>query len=214
MASNTTIQIKKSGLTGNTPDTLEHGELAINYADGRLFYKDDSDLISYISNQDTFSTVNANSTLIIASGTDDVLDISSGNNIVITGDGINKRITVSTVDSPSFNGSVTFGGLSSLTSVEYVTSSTSQISVDFFQASEFRSAKYYVQLTSGTDYHVIELRILHDNTTVYMIQYGEMYTNGSLGTFDAEITGGFLYLLFSPTNANTTVKLTRNTITI
>lgn len=210
---NTTIQIRKSGVSGNTPSGLEHGELAINYADGKLFYKDDADLISYISNQDTFATINANSTLILATSTTDVLDVVPGNNITIIGDSINKKLTISTVDSPSFNGSVTFGNLSSLTSVEYQTSSTSQVSVDFFQASQFRSAKYYVQLTSGANYHVIELRVLHDGTTVYMIQYGEMYTNVSLGTFDAEITGGFLYLLFTPVNASTTVKLTRNTIT-
>ena len=210
---NTTIQIRKSGISGNTPSGLEHGELAINYADGKLFYKDDADLISYISNQDTFATINANSTLILATSTTDVLDVVPGNNITIIGDSINKKLTISTVDSPSFNGSVTFGNLSSLTSVEYQTSSTSQVSVDFFQASQFRSAKYYVQLTSGANYHVIELRVLHDGTTVYMIQYGEMYTNVSLGTFDAEITGGFLYLLFTPVNASTTVKLTRNTIT-
>ena len=210
---NTTIQIRKSGISGNTPSGLEHGELAINYADGKLFYKDDADLISYISNQDTFATINANSTLILATSTTDVLDVVPGNNITIIGDSINKKLTISTVDSPSFNGSVTFGNLSSLTSVEYQTSSTSQVSVDFFQASQFRSAKYYVQLTSGANYHVIELRVLHDGTTVYMIQYGEMYTNISLGTFDAEITGGFLYLLFTPVNASTTVKLTRNTIT-
>lgn len=210
---NTTIQIRKSGVTGNTPSDLEHGELAINYADGKLFYKDDADLISYISNQDTFATINANSTLILATSTTDVLDVVPGNNITIIGDSIGKKLTISTVDSPSFNGSVTFGNLSSLTSVEYQTSSTSQISVDFFQTSQFRSAKYYVQLTSGGNYHVIELRVLHDGTTVYMIQYGEMYTNVSLGTFDAEITSGFLYLLFTPVNASTTVKLTRNTIT-
>jgi hypothetical protein len=210
---NTTIQIRKSGATGNTPSDLEHGELAINYADGKLFYKDDADLISYISNQDTFATINANSTLILATSTSDVLGVQPGNNITIVGDSIGKKLTISIVDSPSFNGSVTFGNTSSLTSVTYVTSSLSEVSVDFFQASQFRSAKYYVQLTSGTKHHVIELRVLHDGTTVYMIQYGEMYTNDSLGVFDAQITGGFLYLLFTPTNSVTTVKLTRNTIT-
>lgn len=210
---NTTIQIRKSGLTGNTPSDLEHGELAINYADGKLFYKDGVDDISFISNQDTFGTINANSTLIIATSPTDILDVTPGNNITIFGDGLNKKITISTVDSPSFGGSVTFGNTSSLTSVTYETSSLDEVSVDFFLASEFRSAKYYVQLTSGSNYHVIELRILHNGTTVYMIQYGEMYTNISLGVFDAQISGGFLSLLFTPTNSVTTVKLTRNTIT-
>jgi hypothetical protein len=39
---NTVIQIKNSGTTGNTPATLNTGELAINYADGKLFYGNSS----------------------------------------------------------------------------------------------------------------------------------------------------------------------------
>lgn len=35
---NTVIQLKNSGATGNTPGTLQPGELAINYADGKLYY--------------------------------------------------------------------------------------------------------------------------------------------------------------------------------
>lgn len=40
-----TIKIKNSGTTTNTPTSLEHGELAINYADGKLFYKNNSNVI-------------------------------------------------------------------------------------------------------------------------------------------------------------------------
>ena len=36
--SNTAIQLKKSGATGNTPSGLSYGELALNYADGKLYY--------------------------------------------------------------------------------------------------------------------------------------------------------------------------------
>ena len=35
---NTLIQLKNSGASGNTPTTLSPGELAINYADGKLYY--------------------------------------------------------------------------------------------------------------------------------------------------------------------------------
>lgn len=35
-----TIKLKNSGTTTNSPSSLEYGELAINYADGKLFYKD------------------------------------------------------------------------------------------------------------------------------------------------------------------------------
>lgn len=94
MASNTEIQIKKSGVTGNTPASLEHGELAINYADGKLFYKDDLNTIQYINNQDTFSTINASGTLILASSPTDILNLIAGNNITFTSNASTKSITI------------------------------------------------------------------------------------------------------------------------
>jgi hypothetical protein len=39
------IKIKSSGTSLNAPTSLEFGELAINYADGLLFYKDSSNTI-------------------------------------------------------------------------------------------------------------------------------------------------------------------------
>ena len=91
--SNTTIQLKKSGLTGNTPADLVHGELAINYADGKLFYKNGVG-IKAIENQKTFSTINSNNSLIIASTPTDILSLVAGNNIVINTNTISKSITI------------------------------------------------------------------------------------------------------------------------
>ena len=47
----TQILVKKSGDAGNTPEAVElsHGELALNYADGKLFYKNTSDEIKAFS---------------------------------------------------------------------------------------------------------------------------------------------------------------------
>ena len=42
-----TIKIKRSGTQFDTPDDLEYGELAINYYDGFLFYKDTNGDIQY-----------------------------------------------------------------------------------------------------------------------------------------------------------------------
>ena len=33
------IKIKRSSTASATPNTLEYGELALNYADGKMFYK-------------------------------------------------------------------------------------------------------------------------------------------------------------------------------
>lgn len=40
-----TILLKKSGTASAVPSSLSHGELALNYADGRLFYKNSAGAI-------------------------------------------------------------------------------------------------------------------------------------------------------------------------
>ena len=42
---NTVIQLKNSGASGNIPNALAPGELAINYADGVVFFKDSTGAI-------------------------------------------------------------------------------------------------------------------------------------------------------------------------
>ena len=198
--SNTTILIRKSVVSGNTPVELANGEIAINSADGKLFYADPIGDILSISNQNTFGTINANSTLVIASNPTDTLSLVAGDNIKITGDGVNKSITISANTTGTYN--------------SYTTSSTSQVTIDSFSISTYRSAKYEAQITSGSKYHVIELRAVHDNSDVWLAQYGEIQTDGSLGTFDSTINSGNLELLFTPTNAVTTIKIYRNALVI
>ena len=225
--SNTTIRIKKSVVSGNTPVDLANGEIAINSADGKLFYSDPVGDILSISNQNTFGTINANSSLIIASNPTDTLTLVAGDNIKIDSDGVNKKITISatatgTFTEGTFSGSVTAGDLTANSSLtvggSYITSNTittnslSQISVDGYLISEYRSAKYEVQMTSGPKYHVIELRSVHNGTDVWLAQYGEIITSTSLGSFDSTINNGVLELLFTPTNSNTTIKIYRNAL--
>lgn len=94
----TTIRIKKSGTTSNTPAALEFGELAINYADGKLFYKDATGNIQQFSsggNINAFETVNANGSLLIADSNTDILNIIAGTGIDISGNTITDTFTIS-----------------------------------------------------------------------------------------------------------------------
>ena len=93
-------------------------------------------------------------------------------------------------------------------------SGTSKTTVDSFAIASYRSAKYFVQITNATKYHVIELLLVHDNSTVFLTQYGEIFTSTSLGTFDAEITTGNLNLTFTPVLSLTTVKVLRQNLGI
>jgi hypothetical protein len=99
---NTTLQLKKSGVTGNVPNSLVYGELAINYADGKLFYKASNGSIASISTgstTDSFATINANSSLILATSPYDTLSIIPGNNITISTDTVNKKIIINSTAS-------------------------------------------------------------------------------------------------------------------
>lgn len=94
---NTTVQLKKSGVTGNVPNSLNYGELALNYADGKLYYKNSNDVITFISSgvtTNSFATINANSSLIFATSNTDTLSIAAGNNITISACTVSKTITI------------------------------------------------------------------------------------------------------------------------
>lgn len=100
------------------------------------------------------------------------------------------------------------------TSNTFITSSTAQVSVDAWPTATYRSAKYFVQVSSGTDFHIIELNLVHNGTTVFLAQYGEVLTSSSLGTFDADISGSTVRLLFTGVNAVSTIKLLRTVVDV
>ena len=83
---------------------------------------------------------------------------------------------------------------------------------DTFPAQSYRTAKYLVQMTSGSNYHATEVLLIHDGTTVYMTEFGTIFTNASLGTIDGDINSGNVRLLVTPANTSTQVKIQRLTV--
>ena len=113
---NTIILHKKSTVSGNTPASLANGEIAINNADGKLFYRTSSGGIGSIVQAQSFATVNANSSLILAGSPSDTLSIVPGNNITITANTTSKTITINSTSS---------GGGGSVTLSDSITSNSS-----------------------------------------------------------------------------------------
>ena len=107
MTTNTAIQLRKSGQTGNTPADLQYGEVALNYADGKLYYKNDLNAINYITNQDTFGSILANGTLLLATSPTDILTISPNNNIQMLGNPLAKSFSIDLSNNIVINTSVT-----------------------------------------------------------------------------------------------------------
>ena len=97
---NTTIQLKKSNVAGNVPVSLSSGELALNFFDGKLYYKNAQNTINYFAAgiTNSFATVNSNSSLVIASSNNDIISLASGFDVRITTDVGNKIITLSSAN--------------------------------------------------------------------------------------------------------------------
>lgn len=114
-----------------------------------------------------------------------VVEIAFGNNELILDDSVITTATLTT------------------------TANTSNQVVDSFAAATFRCVKYLIQVTSGSSYQVSEILSVHDGTTVYLTEYASMATGSDLATFDSDVNSGNVRLLVSPTNASTTIKVTR-----
>ena len=98
---NTVIQVKKSATSGNVPPTLANGELAINYADGKLYYKTTQGGTGYIYSSNSFSTINASGTLVLASANTDTLSIIGTYGVSVSACTTTKTIIVS--DGSTYN---------------------------------------------------------------------------------------------------------------
>ena len=80
--------------------------------------------------------------------------------------------------------------------------STSATTIASHAAATYRTVKYLVQCTQGTDYHSTEVNLIHDGTTVYITEYGSLWDNAALGTFDATITSGNILLQITAGSAS------------
>lgn len=95
---NTIIQVKKSGVSGNVPSSLGSGELALNFADHKLFYKNASGGTSYFygaNNGPSFATVSNGTSLIVASTPNDTLTFAAGSGVTVESNSITKTVTIS-----------------------------------------------------------------------------------------------------------------------
>ena len=103
---------------------------------------------------------------------------------------INQPATGSIDDSAMFDNTVIIPNEVTATTV----ASTSASTIATHAIATYRTVKYLVQCTQGTDYHSTEINVIHDGTTAYMTEYGTLFDNAALGTFDVAVSGGNLLL--------------------
>lgn len=139
---------------------------------------------------------------------------TGGTGVTITNGSIAIGQSVATTDAVTFN-SVSIDSRASLDTATLTTSATTADQVlDSFAAATYRTAKYVVSIASGSDYQAVEILVVHDGTTASQTVYADIVTNTTLATFSADISGGAVRLLTTPTNAVTVYKVTRTAIVV
>lgn len=102
------------------------------------------------------------------------------------------------------------------TSTLTTSATTANQVLDTFASASFRTAKYMVQVhdTGNNYYHTSEILLVHDGVNVYMTEYAIVYTSVSLASFNADISGGNVRLLVTPTNATNTIRVVRTALAV
>jgi hypothetical protein len=185
---NTTIQLKYSTATGNTPSQLEFGELAINLSDGKLFYKNADEEIDFIENFQGPSGLDGE----IQFNDEGVL----GTDADFTYDKSNSTLSIATtrVNSAFI-----------ITGNTVTTTSTASTVLISFPVNEYGSGKFIVQATDGTKRQVTEILVVHDETTAYATEYAIIRTNGNLFNLDVDIESSSVRLKTTSTSSNSTI---------
>jgi len=93
------------------------------------------------------------------------------------------------------------------------TATTADQVLDSWSAATYRTAKYQIQIASGTDYQAVEILVVHNGTTATQVVYADVRTGANLAAFAADINSGSVRLLTTPVNAATTYKVVRTALT-
>lgn len=110
-------------------------------------------------------------------------------------------------------GEISVTGIEPLITLSTTTTTADQV-LDSFAVTAYRTAKYVISISSGSEYHSTELLLNHDGTTANQTTYADLPTGASLATFSVDISGGVVRLLTTPTNAVTVYKVTRTAIAV
>lgn len=139
-----------------------------------------------LTDKRVYAKDSANNVYIVSQGFDDINNLANGAILVM------EKATVEAAETNLPN--------------------TDSISVDSFDASTYRSAKYFIQGSQGTNYQAIEVILLHNDSAVYLSEYGEVFNNTRVFTVDGSIGGGSVSLDITAAVSNTDITFTKQMV--
>jgi len=98
--------------------------------------------------------------------------------------------------------------------VGYASSNTDLLTINTFNKTVYRTAKYIIQANTSDSYAASEALVIHDGTTAYVTEYGTLYSNNNLYTVSGDISSNDVRLNVTPTGSGTTFKVKRIAIKV
>lgn len=129
-----------------------------------------------------------------------------------------NTLDIDSSDNVTFNGDIKVGNHSNYSSGTTTGSSIVETTIDTFDATTVRGAKYVITAENDSDrYQISEALVVHDGTTATITTYGTINTGtGNLCVFDAnyDSVSNVVELNATPTTINTVYKVVRTDVVI
>ena len=112
-------------------------------------------------------------------------------------------------------GNGAWGGLGGGTEIDVSVSSTSATNLTTFAHASYRSASFRVQITQGTSYQVGKYLLIHDGTTVTVVEESAIATGSMLGDITSVINGSNVEIkvtMYSASSATITTIIDKITV--
>tara|TARA_B100000965_G_scaffold404993_1_gene437459 strand:- start:323 stop:3334 length:3012 start_codon:yes stop_codon:yes gene_type:complete len=120
-----------------------------------------------------------------------------------------------TLNSYEGYGNGAWGGLGGGTEIDVSVSSTSATNLTTFAHASYRSASFRVQITQGTSYQVGKYLLIHDGTTVTVVEESAIATGSMLGDITSVINGSNVEIkvtMYSASSATVTTIIDKITV--
>jgi hypothetical protein len=95
-----------------------------------------------------------------------------------------------------------------------ITSSGINTAIDTFSATAYRTARYIVQATNGSNYESKEVMLIQNGASAIINVFGNVNTGSSLGTITAGYATGVVTLYYNASNNNTNVRIKKEYVPI
>lgn len=170
---------------------------------------------SVYGNQIYFTEVPHNTDIIevrnITSGVVALPEIASGNSSITIDPYGSIVFTVDNEPAVSIEASGAIVG--ALPNVTIATAGVTT-TIDSFNKNVYRTAKYIIQTSIGSEYESCEVLVTHDGTDAYKTTYGVVSTNNELGNVSAAISTNTVLVQYTANYNNANVRISKNYLTI